>query len=782
MKTPPTNPNFFLLLFIPFLTGCFALLPEREQMEVGGRYAELVKLEEANIAEAKAVSTEKIYNLCYGYAKTKNYQKLFSCTDDLEQSIAKGDKGILLQSTRQGWLGGGSHSDGSAYPSIFRAEAQIDLGDYGKATGEAERAVASCAGVESTLGGYERMDCFIAALGLQGLAAALDGNPALAEKTIEEMKSLSLGFYAIAITTQKRELAIAKIYAALGKYQEALEHLHDNWSGMRVLGNLILGGGPKATSMFAFLEMPYYYIQARCLIGTERMEEAKPIIDDLLAYPQVGENGEIYWMLLLDRGRIAEKEGDMATAIEFYRKSVEVIERQRSTINTEASKIGFVGDKQAAYVSLIRLLLAKGEMAAAFEYVERSKARALIDMLAAKQDFAIASGDSAKVRELFARVNQAEADALMQDIDADKSMTRSAARGALEQLSVESPELASLISVSSMTSSEVQSLLPPDEILIEYYQNGNDLIAFVVSNAKLAAIQLDGAGLLENVRHFREQLEDVGDNSYLPSAQKLYDRLLRPLAGQLSARKFAIVAHGPLHYLPFNALHDGDNFLIDRYSLRMLPSASVIKYIRPEPVAKPGDILALGNPDLGDPAMDLAYAQAEALAIAKGRAQSKVLLRKDANETALRQYGESFRYIHFATHGQFNSEVPLKSALFLAKDANSDGQLTVDKLYSMRLDADLVTLSACETGIGKVANGDDVVGLSRGFLYAGSRSIVSSLWKVDDRATSYLMTSFYDQMKRGDKREALREAQRATMKQYPHPFFWAAFQITGSAM
>jgi len=107
--------------------------------------------------------------------------------------------------------------------------------------------------------------------------------------------------------------------------------------------------------------------------------------------------------------------------------------------------------------------------------------------------------------------------------------------------------------------------------------------------------------------------------------------------------------------------------------------------------------------------------------------------------------------------------------------------LTVDKLYSTKLDADLVTLSACETGLGKIANGDDIVGLSRGFLYAGSSSIVASLWKVDDLATSDLMTRFYSTMKTKDKREALRSAQLDTMSKYPHPFYWASFQLTGNA-
>jgi len=99
----------------------------------------------------------------------------------------------------------------------------------------------------------------------------------------------------------------------------------------------------------------------------------------------------------------------------------------------------------------------------------------------------------------------------------------------------------------------------------------------------------------------------------------------------------------------------------------------------------------------------------------------------------------------------------------------------------MRLDAELVTLSACETALGKIANGDDVVGLTRGFLYGGARSIVASLWQVDDRATGELMSSFYDAIGRGaDKRAALRAAQLQTMKAYPHPFYWAAFILVGS--
>jgi CHAT domain-containing protein len=109
--------------------------------------------------------------------------------------------------------------------------------------------------------------------------------------------------------------------------------------------------------------------------------------------------------------------------------------------------------------------------------------------------------------------------------------------------------------------------------------------------------------------------------------------------------------------------------------------------------------------------------------------------------------------------------------------------LTVDELYGIRLDADLVTLSACETGLGKVLNGDDVVGLTRGFLYAGSSNVVASLWEVDDLATSELMKRFYTNMKSGiPKRDALRQAQLETKKEFPHPFYWAAFFLTGQGI
>ena len=137
--------------------------------------------------------------------------------------------------------------------------------------------------------------------------------------------------------------------------------------------------------------------------------------------------------------------------------------------------------------------------------------------------------------------------------------------------------------------------------------------------------------------------------------------------------------------------------------------------------------------------------------------------------------------LHFAAHALFDSENPLNSALLLAPDKENDGWLRAGDLYSLTLNADLVTLSACETALGKITKGDDVVGFTRGFLYAGTNSIVSSLWQVDDQATSILMQQFYKNMETNDKCSSLRKAQLKVKEAYnAHPYYWAAFQITGS--
>ena len=190
--------------------------------------------------------------------------------------------------------------------------------------------------------------------------------------------------------------------------------------------------------------------------------------------------------------------------------------------------------------------------------------------------------------------------------------------------------------------------------------------------------------------------------------------MFQPLEATFTKQHVLIVAHGALHYLPFNALHDGREYVIDRYRLRQLPSASIMPYLRGTRAGKAGTLLAFGNPDLGDKRYDLAHAQTEAQAITRVVPGARALVRKEATETAFAT-GRELRLCPFRLARRIQRRCAAQLGAALAKDKTNDGVLTVGDFYSMRLNADLVTLSACETGLGKIANGDDVVGLTRAF-------------------------------------------------------------------
>jgi CHAT domain-containing protein len=143
--------------------------------------------------------------------------------------------------------------------------------------------------------------------------------------------------------------------------------------------------------------------------------------------------------------------------------------------------------------------------------------------------------------------------------------------------------------------------------------------------------------------------------------------------------------------------------------------------------------------------------------------------------------GPRYRIVHIAGHGVFDAAQPLDSRLLLAPAAGDNGELRVGELYALTLAADLVTLSACETGLGRITDGGDVIGMTRGFLYAGATTVVASLWQVADEATLALMERFYANLARMNKRDALRAAQLEVARKIPQPYFWAAFYLTGGS-
>jgi CHAT domain-containing protein len=734
---------------------------------------------------AGEIKSDHLVRQCQTLAKLKKYGELEACLDQLEQNILRGDRRIsslgLFNPDVVLFPG-----DIIAIPPLMRATAALETGDFSRALREAQKSLDAIEQMDfgDKFNNWDRR-IKLRALSLLVLANARLGNREAAETQLAAIENTGIGFSAGFWVKKEKDNELAKAYIALQKYDRALEYFGE--TDVRIVAlHLFTFGILKLVEdkAWGFTELPRRFMRSRALLELGQREEAKRNLDRLLQNPATPTNGEIYWAVLYDRGRVAEAEGRQAEAARFYRRAIEVIESQRASIHTEASKIGFVGDKEEVYHRLIKVLFQDRRYADAFWYVERAKSRALVDLLASRQGQALTA--TVAGGELLRDLSEAERTERVAFAPAGESAKTHAPAGKRsivlqEKLKQEHPRLASLVTVNVPAPEHIQNLLAEDETLLEYYLHGEDLYLFLLTRKDLTAIKKTTPGLPARVERFRRQLQNPSTRDYRIEAQALYQLLFAPAASLIKTENLTIVPHGILHYLPFQALFDGQNYLLDGYNLRYLPSAGVLPWLPPPRAPAGGPILILGNPDLNDPALDLRFAEEEAGIIAKIMPQARVLLRKEASRETFQREAHRYPYLHIAGHGVFKADAPLESALLLAGSGPQSGRLTIGDIYNLRLTADLVTLSACETALGKINAGDDVVGLTRGFLFAGAGAVVASLWEVDDEVTALLMGNFYSHLARMDKRRALRAAQMK-VKETRHPFFWAAFQVTGGTV
>lgn len=771
----------FAAVLIALISGSARGAEGLTSMEAAAKYSDLAKEIEGRLAAGAQADTTLLGPLCKAYGELKNYAKLFDCLGRLQTRIKQGDVKIKADY----WIPSAS-ADARPLPGMLSAEAFLEIGQYDKAIAAGLEAMAALPPNNMDLSVWTPIKYRLSILPILAVTAATAGDREAALKYTKQLEDTSIPFMGSALTRPIKNNGLARAYMAIGAYDKALDNLGSSglWNVTIAMANVTNSFAYRGESLGTSTELPRLLMRSKALAETGKRSEAKAILDSLLPEVRLNDLGEIHWIALFERGRLAEADGQLPQASALYQRAVELIEQQRSTLNTEAGKIGFVGDKQAVYARLVSTLIEQSRFEEAFGYVERSKSRALVDLLASKQGFATQDLDPEKVKRILAQLDSAELASHVKDtaVNVGERSSERSLQTLRQQIRSDFPDLSTLVSVTSVPVNELKALVGEDETLVEYYYEGKDLYVFVIDHGKLQAVKLDAGGLSEQVQAFRRAIEDPTSTRWQSSAQALYERLWKPIEGMLVSRKVILVAHGALHYLPFAALQKPDgSLLIDQYTIRFLPSASVLKFLRPVFRDTNAPMLVLGNPDLGDPKFDLQFAGDEARLVAEMNVNARLLLRKNASETNFKKAGSIFSRVHFATHGKFQADDPLASGLYLAKDAENDGVLTVGELYSMRLDADLVTLSACETGLGKVTSGDDVVGLTRGFLFAGTRSIVASLWSVDDKATEDLMKAFYENLKTMNKEEALRQAQTSLRLRFPHPFFWAAFQLTGRA-
>jgi len=547
--------------------------------------------------------------------------------------------------------------------------------------------------------------------------------------------------------------------------------------------------------------------EARFALGeTERrLGKAEAALEQYLAGERLMEGlGEpdIAWRLAHGSALALESVGRVLEAVEACRRAVNRIETVRARLREERFRAGYIGERYQAYVDLVRLLLRLHRDDEAFSAAERLRARSYLDLLSTDRDPSLTPAQQARAAELKQRIRALER-ALDGELRGPGKERRQAAKlfsaelataeaeyeAFLASLRSTDPALAAAWSLAIPPVAVIRASLPADTALVEFVVGDDDVMAFVLTPERLHThvARISRRDLTAKVALLRELVLRRNDGWRAPAAS-LASLLLEPIetAGWLEGRRrLYIVPHGILHHMPFALLPFGPQrrFLVEEHEISFLPAAGVL--VLPGAVRHPrGTVLAVA-PNGGK----LRHTGDEARAVVEANGEPRLLLLGNAaTETAFKGAAAGFRVLHLATHSHWNQFNPLLSGLELEPSGNDDGHLEVHEILGLRLEASLVTLSACETALGSdllgsVPVGDDFVGLTRAFLHAGSEAVLASLWEVDDRSTLELMRAFYGRLAQGGPTAALAAAQRSMLAggdgALARPYDWAAFVLVG---
>lgn len=504
--------------------------------------------------------------------------------------------------------------------------------------------------------------------------------------------------------------------------------------------------------------------------------------------------------LYLLQGRKVEAQTALTAAIEE-------IESLRGTLASENMRATFLYDKIAAYEDLVRLYLSHTDQASlqqAFSIAERAKSRALVDLLTGLVDVRLHPTIDENLSERL-RALQADLNAIYNEM-LNPVNSGGERYVPFENLSDQAHSLENEIHLLQLQTigprdgkptfdqpvalATIQASLPADVTLVVYHLMDEEVMAFFIKKEKLIVQRqltttAQIAPLIQKLtmqwqrfrigsafihRHTR-QLEQSAKR-YLGL---LYDALIRPLETSLqpgleTPSKLVIIPHGVLHQIPFHALYDGAQYLLDTFQVSYAPSATIFALCQQRISRASGQALVMG---VADPSIP--FVAEEVHHVSQFFTQVHTFLDQTATPATLHTLAAQCDVVHLACHGLFRTGNPMFSALRL-----HEAWLTATDVLNLDLQGTLVTLSACESGRSQVLAGDEILGLTRAFLGAGAATLIVSQWLVEDKSTAQLMTIFYEQLAQGKNRvAALRTAQLALKDQFAHPYYWAPFVLIG---
>ena len=545
---------------------------------------------------------------------------------------------------------------------------------------------------------------------------------------------------------------------------------------------------------------------------------------------------QILWEAYLGFGKVYEEQNNFNKAIENYRASIETTENIRSGIVLEQLRAKFLGtDKRIeAYHYLINRLIRlyqenqdKSYAFEAFDYLERAKARAFLDSLELSKIDISRDADPellSREKELMKNITEIYSKLLAAEMTPEQRNNLHEELKAYEdesnalkrEIRQKSPSYANIRYPQIISLEEAQKMLLDSRTAFFVYLIGEEnSYGFAITKNDLKIFPIPPINSIQNqVTEYLKIITDK-DNQNFQLGNELFNQLVLPGLSE-NIKNIIFVPDDILHFLPFETLitnKEGNNWLIKDYKIAYVPSISSLREITERKNShrhKPRmDLLAFGDPDFGTLESDenrrdifqvffssksFGFYRLEFSGLEISRISSlfktkkrTVFQRKEASEEQFKHNDlDNYKIIHFATHSIIDERRPLRSSIVLSldKDPEEDGFLQMREVYNIKLNADLVTLSSCQTGLGERIRGEGIEGINRAFFYAGSSSILMSLWPVNDEASCQLMERFYTHLRSSNSiMDALRKAKLEMIESdvLSHPYYWAGFIASGKA-
>ncbi len=516
-----------------------------------------------------------------------------------------------------------------------------------------------------------------------------------------------------------------------------------------------------------------------------------------LNYASNSPNLEQVFKIYGSMGRCFEKLGYYDKSFTKYKESIECIESLRSQVSTEEIKMDIMWNKSSMYTDMVSLLYTRmNDSEKAWEYLGRFKSRTLLDSLrllefeaperVPKELLTQEENLLASIRIFNRQIRKLE------KADETTQLTRkikekeSELNEIYERIREFSPEYVDLRKGQPLGIKEIKELIGKQNrktAFVEYYTTAEKVYIFVMrsdeKNAKIEIVDLSSDKLSDYIYSYHMEIVEIPGIE--ETWQELSGKLIEPIFSYIDGCELVyLIPHGLLHYLPLHALLVKDKHfekkkrLIEYFPIVYVPNLTALKYAQGKNYQCLKPCLSLGytpheyQKELFEGEAILVAEQFNVEPILGDQAKSNILENVSSN------------VIHASCHGEFNPTEPLNSGLCL-----KDGMLTAREIFEMEIKTNLLVLSACQTGLNSPKPGDDLVGLTRAFLYAGTRSLIVSLWSVEAKSTYEYMKNFYQVVKKGEnKAKALQKIQVDFINgkygdTYTHPYFWAPFVLIG---